>query len=34
MSIKENFINEFIKGLGKTTGVVTVLSFVGCAYYV
>jgi hypothetical protein len=34
MSIKEIFFSSFIKGIGKTTGTVTILGFLGCAWYI
>jgi len=34
MSIKELFFSSFIQGIGKTTGTVTILGFLGCAWYI
>lgn len=34
MSIKELFFSSFIQGIGKTTGTVTILGFIGCAWYI
>lgn len=33
MSIKQLLLTSFVKGIGKTTGTVTIFGIIGCAWY-
>lgn len=34
MTLKDQIITSFIKGVGKTSGAITILGIVGCTYYI